>query len=111
MQRMQPVSALCIAIPAFCAKPVPIPRIVARLTMQMPDDELDRREITTAGQDHARFENGKAGYVKAPINRFQTALWVNAPRGRRHGIHCLPEDHASELLAILGSMIAKIQDL
>lgn len=62
--------------------------------MQMPDDELDRREITI-GRDHARFENGKAGYVKAPINRFQTALWVNAPRGRWHGIHCLPEDHAS----------------
>lgn len=67
--------------------------------MQMPDDELDRREITMVGRDHARFENGKAGYVKAPINRFQTALWVNAPRGRRHGIHCLPEDHASHRVA------------
>lgn len=52
--------------------------------MQMPDDKLDRREIATVGRQIPReFENGKAGYVKAPSFPDDDALWVNAPRGRR----------------------------
>lgn len=39
-------------------------RIVVKFTMQMPDDELDCREITTG---LGRFESDKAGYVKAPL--------------------------------------------
>lgn len=39
-------------------------RIVVKFTMQMPDDELDRREITTGLE---KFESDKAGYVKAPL--------------------------------------------
>lgn len=68
-------------------------RIVVKLTMLMPDDELDRREIT--GETSARFESDKAGYVKAPLI-VSSLLSGSTHREDADLVSIvLPEDHAS----------------
>lgn len=67
VQQMQPTTALYIAIPAFCETGSHAQRIVVKLTMQMPDDELDRREITTGARPREIWER-QGRLCKGPIN-------------------------------------------
>lgn len=89
VQQMQPAY---IAYSHF-AKPVPMQGIVIKFTMQMLDDELDRRKITTG---LGRFESDKAGYVKALLIVSRLLSGSMHREDANLVLHCLPEDHASQ---------------